>query len=753
MDSSRLVRLFPFLAWWKEYSLSFLKDDLVAGITVALVLVPQSMAYAQLAGLPAYYGLYASCIPPVVAALFGSSRRLATGPVAVVSIMTAATLEPLATAGSQEFIGYAILLSLLVGLFQFALGILRLGLVVNLLSHPVIVGFTNAAAVIIGTSQLARLMGIRIERGEHYYQTMLLLLENVRHQIHWPTLGMGLLAMGLMLVLKRWSPRAPNVLVAVVVTTLLSWATGFEHNITVPLEQIRVGELPGLMGQLERCQEHIRQTNRIRRHRPAPSSSGNARDALCGQCHGPRDLDSGKRTVPAPVQQEPTGIGRENVLELHFMAGVLDQYIAANRHQIRTIRTRIHNMRLVPVRDPDGTVVYREAERVAEERRAAPGIFRIRLGRGNVDVSAISLVGGGEVIGAVPRGLPPLTRPILDRDIIFSLMGSAVVISILGFMEAISIAKAIAARTGCKLDPDQELIGQGLANMTGAFVGSYPVSGSFSRSAVNFQAGARTGMSSVFSSFMVLLTILFFTPLLYHLPQSVLAAIIILAVVGLFNVRDIRHAYLVRKADGIIAIITFLSTLVFAPHLDRGIVLGVALSLAVFFYAKMKPVVVELSLWKDGHFRSIRRFRLAACPRIIIIRFDGPLFFANISYLEERVFMALTSRPEATIIVFKCNGINYVDASGELSLRMLVKRLQAGGYQVFFSGLKVQIVDVFRQSGLLELIGEQNMFPTLARTLDKVWPMAHRPEESRTCPLKRVIETGCSEKGSFGGYT
>ncbi|HHB76623.1 MAG TPA: sodium-independent anion transporter, partial [Desulfobulbus sp.] len=189
MASSRLIRVFPFLDWLSDYDLHKLKSDLVAGITVALVLVPQSMAYAQLAGLPAYYGLYASFLPPMVAALFGSSRRLATGPVAVVSIMTATALEPLATAGSAEFIGYAVLLAFLVGLFQLALGVLKLGLVVNLLSHPVIVGFTNAAALVIGSSQIARLLGIQVDSADHWLETMVRLGRAAFTYIHWPSLG------------------------------------------------------------------------------------------------------------------------------------------------------------------------------------------------------------------------------------------------------------------------------------------------------------------------------------------------------------------------------------------------------------------------------------------------------------------------------------------------------------------------------------------------------------------------------------
>ncbi len=225
-----ISRFFPFLRWFQGYDLNGFRADLISGLTVALVLIPQSMAYAQLAGLPAYYGLYAAFLPPMIAALFGSSRQLATGPVAVVSLMTSASLEPLATAGSGGYIAYAILLALMVGIFQFALGVLRLGLVVNFLSHPVVNGFTNAAALIIASSQLDKMFGVYVDKAEHHYETIVRVAEAAFHYTHWPTLGMGLLAFVIMYVLKRLYPRIPNVLVAVAVTTTLSWGFHFQHD-------------------------------------------------------------------------------------------------------------------------------------------------------------------------------------------------------------------------------------------------------------------------------------------------------------------------------------------------------------------------------------------------------------------------------------------------------------------------------------------------------------------------------------------
>ncbi|HDI60134.1 MAG TPA: sodium-independent anion transporter, partial [Desulfobacteraceae bacterium] len=233
-----MTKIFPFLAWFRGYRLADLRIDALSGLTVALVLIPQSMAYAQLAGLPPFYGLYASFLPPVIAALFGSSRQLATGPVAVVSLMTNASLAPLATAGSQEYIAYAVLLALLVGVFQFLLGVLRLGLVVNFLSHPVVNGFTNAAALIIATSQLSKMFGVYVDNAEHHVETIYLVCKAAVNYTHWPTLIMGALAFGIMYGLKWLNPRIPFVLAAVAVTTLASWLIGFQQDRTVGIEAI-----------------------------------------------------------------------------------------------------------------------------------------------------------------------------------------------------------------------------------------------------------------------------------------------------------------------------------------------------------------------------------------------------------------------------------------------------------------------------------------------------------------------------------
>ncbi len=243
-----LKRLFPFLTWLEGYTVSRLQADVIAGLTVALVLIPQSMAYAQLAGLPPYYGLYAAFLPPMIAALFGSSRQLATGPVAVVSLMTFASLAPLATTGSERFIAYAIVLALMVGVVQLALGLLRLGLVVNFLSHPVVNGFTNAAAIIIATSQLSKMFGVHVDTAEHHYETIIRVVQAAVRFTHWPTFFLGALAFAIMYTLKRTAPRVPNVLVAVTITTVISWAVGYQHNAEVKASAIQSPKALELVG-------------------------------------------------------------------------------------------------------------------------------------------------------------------------------------------------------------------------------------------------------------------------------------------------------------------------------------------------------------------------------------------------------------------------------------------------------------------------------------------------------------------------
>jgi len=546
-----LQRMFvPFTSWIGELRhASTIRADLIAGITVALVLVPQSMAYAQLAGLPPYIGLYASFIPVMIAALMGSSRQLATGPVAVVSLMTAAALAPLAGGDMSLYIAYAAILAVMVGLFQVVLGMFRLGVLVDFLSHPVVVGFTNGAAIIIATSQLSKLFGVSVDKAEHHYETVWRVLVAASQNTHMLTLVMGVVALAIMIVLKKYLPKIPNVLTAVAITTVASWSLGFQ-------------------------------------------------DA------------------------------------------------------------------------------------------------------------------GGKVVGEVPSGLPGLSLPVFSLEVAGQLIAAAITISLIGFMEAIAIAKAMAAETRQRLDTNQELFGQGLGNISSGLFGGYPVSGSFSRSAVNISAGAKTGFSSIVTGGVVAITLLFLTPLLYHLPQATLAAVIIMAVVNLVKIEPIKHAMKVQKHDGYVSIITFALTLVMAPHLEKSIIIGVLLSLGLFLYRTMRPRFAELSLHSDGTFRDASAYNLERCRDISVLRFDGSLYFANAGYFESRVLANVASKPELKYVILDLEGVNQLDATGEEVIGSLYEHLETAGVNVLITRGKAQIMQIFDRSGLKEEIGPEHFFRT-----------------------------------------
>ena len=568
-------RFMPYFSWLGELrNRDTLKADLIAGITVALVLVPQSMAYAQLAGLPAYFGLYASFLPPMVAAVFGSSRQLATGPVAMVSLMTATALEPIAASGAEGFIMYALTLAIMVGVFQMLLGLLKLGVLVDLLSHPVVVGFTNAGAIIIATSQLNKIFGVSKVAGEHHYETVYYTMATVGEFIHWPTFWMGVTAISIMLAVRRFAPKLPGVLIAVVVTTLVAWMTDFN-------------------------------------------------------------------------------------------------------------------------------------------------------------------LAGGKVVGEIPAGLPSVTLPSFDFEIMSQLLLSAVLIALVGFMEAIAVAKAMAARTRQRLDANQELVGQGMSNIVSGMFSGYPVSGSFSRSAVNIDSGAVTGFSSVVTGLVVGIALLFLTPLLYHLPQATLAAVIILAVVNLVKVDPIIHAWRAEPHDAVVAVVTMLLTLYIAPHLEIGILVGVVLSIMLFVVRSMRPRVAELSRYQGGTMRDITVFKdLEVSDKIALVRFDGSLYFANAGYFEDKILEVVASRPELKFIIVDAEGVNQIDSTGEEVLRQLSERLRANGIQIVVARMKRQFMQAIRRSGLLDVIGEQHFFARITYALDYVWDSLGDEYDRTTCPLR-----------------
>ena len=637
------------------------------------------MAYAHLSGLPVHYGLYVAFVPAILGALWGSSRQLATGPVAVISLMTAAALTPLAVPYSEDFVALALLLALMVGVIQLSLGVLKLGTIVSFVSHPVILGFMNAAAVLIMLSQIDMLLGIPKGRSDVFLVDIWEMLGHLP-QTHLPTLAMSLFALALMLGLKR-VPRlaSVSVLIAVVVTIAVSAIMGFERNARALPEDIVNDQTRALVVAYANADLRLQAlaTN-------APRNNARLR------------------------QLEPSDPRAASALRHQIRVEEIDAAVirAENKERLRLI-ARLEFQR-GPIDAAGRAHLYVDAH-VATEADADGGRWRIR----KIETGELRLVGGGEVVGEVPRGLPSLRVPPLAFDAIVSLLSAALVIALVAFMESIAMAKAIAAKTRQPIDPNQELIGQGMANVGGAFFQSYPAAGSFTGSAINLQAGAKTGMAMVFNGTFVVLTLLLFTPWLYHLPKATLAVVIVLAVTSLFTPAAVRHCWQASRADGIVAITTFAVTLLAAPHLDKGIIFGTLLAVVLYLYRTVTPRVAQLGRHADGTLRDVLVYpELPTSPRMIALRFDDSLYFANASFFEQAVLDALAAKPGARYVLIVGSGINQMDATGEEVVRHLVERLRASGVRLVFSGLKKQVVDLMRRTGLQALIGEQQFFPT-----------------------------------------
>jgi len=345
---------------------------------------------------------------------------------------------------------------------------------------------------------------------------------------------------------------------------------------------------------------------------------------------------------------------------------------------------------------------------------------------------------GGMVVGTIPEGLPNIQPPMFSIELMVTLLPGAIVIALVGFMEAISIAKAMAAKTKDHIDPNQELIGQGLGNIAGSFTQAYPASGSFSRSAVNLNAGARTGFSSVVTAIIVVITLLFLTPLLYDLPKAVLAAVIMMAVFGLINFKAVKHAWRANKHDGIASVVTFVATLGFAPHLDQGILLGAGLAIGLYLYRTMSPRIAFLGRFPDGTLRDISvHTDLPVDEKVVAVRFDGSLYFANVSYFEEAILAAAAAHQNAKFILVVGDGINQLDASGEEVLHHLVSRLHDNGITLVFSGLKRQILKIMIKTKLIEHIGKQHLHATADQALEAIYQQLDAAADGEVyCPLR-----------------
>lgn len=551
-----LRKIFPFLDWIKEYNGKLFQGDLSAGLTVGVMLIPQGMAYAMIAGLPPIYGLYAATLPLIIYALMGTSRQLAVGPVAMVSLLTASGISTLVEQGTDAFIQYAIVLALLVGVIQFLLGLFRLGFLVNFLSHPVISGFTSAAALIIGLSQLQHLIGVKLPRSHHIH---VILQEAVKAlpSINGITLLIGLTGIALILIMKKYFKSIPGQLIAVIFGILTVWAGGLTEQ------------------------------------------------------------------------------------------GVL-------------------------------------------------------------------------ILGEIPKGFPKIGVPEFTFELVQDLFPIALAISLVSFMESIAVAKAIQARhKNYKVIPNQELISLGLANIGGSFFQSFPVTGGFSRTAVNDQAGAKTGLAAIISALLIILTLLFLTPLFYYLPKAILASVIMVAVFGLIDYKEAKHLWHSNKTDFFMLITTFFATL--SLGIEQGIGIGVILSLTLLIFKTTRPHIAILGKVPHSRFyRNTDRFdNLEVRPDLLILRFDAQLYFANINYFSAKIDEFVDQKgKDLKRIIINAESINNMDSSAVKAVEDIVMDYRAQGIEFSFASVKGPVRDAMSKAHLIEKIGENHFFMSIQDAID-----------------------------------
>ena len=539
-----LQRNIPLLRTLKTYDSATFKGDLSAGLTTAVMLIPQAMAYAMLAGLDPIIGLYSSMAPIIAYAVFGTSRQLAVGPVAMVSLLVASSVGAIAQTGTPEYLAYAVLLSAMVGVMQLGMGIGRLGFLVNFLSHPVVAGFTSAAALIIGFSQLKHVLGVNIPRSHHVHE-ILLQAWALAPEWHGLTAGIAIASMVALMAMKKWNPRFPRFLVVVGASTLAVWWLGLDAQ-------------------------------------------------------------------------------------------------------------------------------------------------------------------GVKIVGEVPAGLPAPSLPAFDFEAFDALLPMAITISLVGFMESISVAKSFARQNKYEVDANQELKGLGLANLFGALFGAYPTTGGFSRTAVNAQAGALTGVAGIITAVAVAITLLFFTPLFYYLPKAVLAAIIMTAVFGLVDHKEARHLWHVSKPDLAMMAITFFATLTLG--IEQGIVVGVVASIAWFVKRASTPHIAVLGhLPGQQVYRKLERNPDAVpVPGVLMVRIDAPLFYANVSYLKTTLRELEEERDDVQHVILDAKGIGDIDASAINALEELREDYTDRGIQLWIAGMHGPVKDALSRSHFVEHLGEEH---------------------------------------------
>jgi sulfate permease, SulP family len=566
---NKLIRYIPALDWLLNYQSQFLVGDITAGIIVTSLLIPQSMAYALLAGLPPQVGLYASILPAILYPLIGTSRVLAVGPVAVDSLMVGAAISKFAPQNTPEYLALAVTLAFWVGAIEMGMGVLRLGFLVNFLSRSVTSGFISGAAAIIAVSQVKHILGVKIPSTESFVELVTLIVSKLA-QTNWMTLALGLASAGVLLYFNQ------------------------------PLVELLKGR----------------------------------------------------------------GWSDRQILPLSKSAPLLVVIL--------------------------GTLL----------------VWGLNLDK----------VAGIKVVGNIPAGLASFTLPLLDWKTLQSLFPAALGISLVGYMEGFTGAQVLASKRREKIDANQELLAFGVANLGAAVTGGYPVTGGVSRSVVNFAAGANTGLASIVTGLLVVVTVMFLTPMFYFLPQTCLAAIIITAVYKLIDLGTLKRMWAYDKADGSAWLATFAGVL--ALGVEKGIMLGAVIALGLHLWRTSRPHIAIVGRLGDSeHFRNVLRHDVKTSPEVLAVRVDASLYFANAKYLENFLTQAIADRPEVKSVLLVCSAINLIDASALEILESLIAELRSLGIEFYLSEVKGPVMDQLNQIGFIDYLGQDRIFLTTDRAM------------------------------------
>ena len=565
-----LTRISPLALRLSSYRRQDLTGDLIAGLVVAIMLIPQAMAYAMLAGLPPQVGLYASVVPLILYSLFGTSNSLAVGPVAMISLMVISGVSQLAEPGSPEFIRLCLTLALMVGVIQIAMAAFRLGFLVNFISHPVLIGFTSAAAIVIGFSQLKHLFGVSIETGEYPFQLIVNTLYKIGES-NPTTLAIGLSSCVILIIFGQ---------------------------------------------------------------------------ALC------------------PILKK-IGIS-ENTASTIAKVGPL----------------------------------------------VAVVITALIVFTGNLnDARSVAIV------GEIPSGLPGFTLPILSVSILQSLLPLAIAITLVGYLESFSVAKSLASRRREKVDPNRELFALGIADVGAAFTGAYPVTGGFSRSMVNYSAGARTPLASIFTAVLIAISVLFLTPLFFYVPKAVLAAIVVVAVMQLVDLKGIIRLWGYSRSDAIASLATFVAVL--ATGIETGILIGVASTIVLLMWQMSRPHIAEVGrVGNSEHFRNILRHDVHVTESLLAFRVDESLNFANAPFLESYLLEQISDRQDIKSVLLISTGINEIDSTGIEILESIIRQLKSVGIEFYMSDVKGPVTDRLKRAGFEEQFLKENVFLSAHQAID-----------------------------------